>query len=195
MILLNLIKTNTNNFWKYLNNWMTMEDMITKSLRQKTKKYSDMKLYKMLYHKINLKTCVILVIGSIISLLSCNRDIDSKIKDSYNSNDTIINLSDLYPEEWDSVYFFGNCSLGEISKRLGISVENMSLDFGERIFLVNKRKVIIYYKEWLPNYGQEIKGALFQFKKDSMIIAIPREKANFIIRKRDEKSFWVIHQE
>lgn len=154
-----------------------------------------MKFYKMLYHKIKLKACLILVIGNVISLLSCNRDIDSKIKDSFNSNDTIINLSDLYPEEWDTVYFFGNCSLDNISKRLGISVKNLSLDFGERIFIVNKRKVIIYYKEWLPNYGQEIKGALFQFKKDSMIIAIPREKANFIIRKRDEKSFWVIHQE
>ena len=154
-----------------------------------------MKLYKMLYHKIILKTCMIFVLGNVISLLSCNRDIDSKIKDFYNSNDTIINLSDLYPEEWDSVYFFGNCSLEDISKRLGISVNNMSLDFGKRIFIVNKRKVIVYYKEWLPNYGQVIKGALFQFKKDSMVIALPREKANFIIRKRDDNSFWVVHVE
>ena len=41
------------------------------------------------------------------------------IKDKYNSHDTIINLSDLFPEEWDTVYFFGACSAEEIAKRTG----------------------------------------------------------------------------
>ena len=135
--------------------------------------------------------------GSSISLSSCSRDIDFKIAKCYNANDTIIHLYDLYPEEWDSVYFFGNCSLREISKRLGISVYNLGLDFGERIFILNKFKEIVYYKEWLPipSYGQGTKGAIFCFNNDSMMIAIPRNKTKFLIKKRDAKSFWVIYQE
>jgi hypothetical protein len=43
-------------------------------------------------------------------------------------------------------------------------------------------------------YGQDLKGAVFQFNNDSLIIAIARENATFLIRKRDENSFWVIHQ-
>ena len=52
-----------------------------------------------------------------------------------------------------------------------------------------------YYKEWDMYYGQDLEGAIFHFKNAPIIKAIPREKANFIIRKRDEDSFWVIHQE
>ncbi len=157
--------------------------------------FLEWKHYKMLCHSIYAAIYAIFLMVSSISFSSCNRDIDLKIAECYHANDTIIHLYDLYPEEWDSVYFFGNCSLAEISSRLGISVYNLGLDFGERIFLLNKYKEIVYYKEWLPNYGQAVKGALFCFNNDSSMIAIPRKKTKFLIRKRDAKSFWVFYQD
>ena len=33
------------------------------------------------------------------------------------------------------------------------------------------------------------------FRNRQPIVAIPREKANFLIRKIDDNTFWVIHQE
>ena len=126
---------------------------------------------------------------------SCIRNIDSKIEKCYNSNDTLVNLSDLYPEEWDTVYFFGACSLEDIEKRIGPVINHLWTDVGNKMLILNKRKEIVYYKEWDMYYGQDLKGAFFRFKNAPVMIAIPRQKANFIIRKRDEKSFWVIYQE
>ena len=146
----------------------------------------------------------ILFITFLTLFSSCSKDIDRKIKDCYNANDTIINLSELYPEEWDTVYYFTNaCDLQSIEKRVGPVIERLYGDVGDRILILKRNKKVrdfshlnevVLYKEYFPNYGQEIKGALFIFKNDSDMIAIPRRKANFIIRKRDENSFWVIHQ-
>ena len=54
---------------------------------------------------------------------------------------------------------------------------------------------VVCYKEYFPNYGQKIDGSVFVFKNRPSIVAIPREKANFLIRKIDDNTFWVIHQE
>ena len=162
------------------------------------KEHVDMKHYKMLYHKINMIICVVFFIGNIVTFCSCNRNlrnIDSMIKDNYNSHDTIINLSDLFPEEWDTVYFFGACSAKDIAKRTGPVIYRLWRDVGDKMLILNKDKEVVYYKEWDMYYGQDLEGAFFRFKRDVMMIAIDRRDANFLIRKRDEKSFWVIHQE
>ena len=173
---------------------------------QKTIKYVDMKHYKILSIRNNLFLIPITFITSLIFLSSCNKDIDRKIEDCYNANDTIINLADLYPEEWDTVYYFtGDCRIEDMEKRVGPVIRRLYEDVGERILILSKNKnprdythlsEVVYYKEYFPFWEQEqIKGALFIFNNDTKIIAIPRKKANFTIRKRDEKSFWVIHQE
>ena len=138
----------------------------------------------------------ILFITYIFFISSCSRDIDRKIKDCYNSNDTIINLSDLYPEEWDTVYYFTNAyNLDSMEKRVGPIIKKLYRDVGDRILILDNKKEVVCYKEYFPNYGQKIEGSLFLFKNNPNMIAIPREKANFRIRKRDDNSFWVIHQE
>ena len=155
-------------------------------------KYVDMKHYKNLFIRNRLFLSSLLFITY---LIFCSKDIDGKIEDCYNANDTIINLSDLYPEEWDTVYFFGSCSAEDIANRIGPVIYNLWGDLGDKMLILNKKKEVIYYKEWDMYYGQSLEGALFRFSNDSNMIAIPREKTKFLIRKRDEKSFWVIHQE
>ena len=165
----------------------------------------EMKHYKILFIRNKLFLSSILFITFLIIFSSCSKDIDGKIEDCYNANDTIINLSELYPEEWDTVYYFTNaCDLDSVEKRVGPVIKRLYEDVGDRILILNRNKKVkdyshlnevVLYKEYFPNYGQEIKGALFVFKNDPDMIAIPREKANFIIRKRDKKSFWVIHQD
>ena len=162
-----------------------------------------MKHCKNLFIRNNMFLSLILFITLFSLFSSCDKDIDERIKDCYNSNDTIINLSDLYPEEWDTVYYFTNaCDLDNMEKRVGPVIKRLYGDVGDRILILNRNKKIkdyshlnevVLYKEYFPNYGQKIKGALFVFKNEPDMIAIPREKANFIIRKRDENSFWVIH--
>ena len=83
----------------------------------------------------------------------------------------------------------------KIKKRIGSVINHLWCDVGNKILILNKRKEIVYYKEWDMYYGQDLEGAIFHLKNAPIIKAIPREKANFIIRKRDEDSFWVIHQE
>jgi hypothetical protein len=138
-------------------------------------------------------------------LSSCSKDIDERIKECYNANDTIINLADLYPEEWDTVYYFTNaCNLDMVEKRVGPVIRRLYGDVGDRILILNKNKKVkdnshlnevVCYKEYFPNYGQKNEGSVFVFRNRQPIIAIPREKANFLIRKIDDNSFWVIHQE
>jgi len=171
-----------------------MEDMITKSPNQTMTKYSDMKHCKTLYHSIYMIACKVVLIGIFFFLWSCNRNIDTKIKDCYNSNDTIIKLSDLYPEEWDTVYFFGSCSVSDIAKRTGPVIYNLWHDVGDKMLILNKKNEVVYYKEWDMYYGQNLEGAIFRFNSDSIMIAIPRKDAKFLIKKRDEDSFWVIYQ-
>ena len=161
------------------------------------KEVADMKHYKMPYHKLYRITCIIFLIGIVMILWSCKlniRNIDSMIEDCYNSNDTIIQLSDLFPEEWDTVYFFGPCSAEDIAKRTGPEIYRFWCDIGDKMIIPNNNKEYVYYKEWDMYYGQDIEGAVFRINSDSLIIAIPRREATFLIRKRDEKSFWVIHQ-
>ena len=160
-----------------------------------TMKYVDMKHYKNLFIRNRLFLSSLLFITYLILFSSCSKDIDGKIEDCYNANDTIINLYDLYPEEWDTVYFFGSCSAEDIANRIGPVIYNLWGDLGDKMLILNKKKEVIYYKEWDMYYGQSLEGALFRFSNDSNMIAIPREKTKFLIRKRDEKSFWVIHQE
>ena len=145
-------------------------------------------------------------IAALVSLLSsCSKDIDERIKECYNANDTIINLSDLYPEEWDTVYYFTNaCNLEMAETRVGPVIRRLYGDVGDRILILNRNQKIrdnshlnevVCYKEYFPNYGQKIEGSVFVFRNRPPIIAIPREKANFLIRKIDDNTFWVIHQE
>ena len=68
-------------------------------------KYAEMKHYKILFIR-NLFLSSILYMTFLTLFSSCSKDIDEKIEDCYNANDTIINLSNLYPEEWDTVYYF-----------------------------------------------------------------------------------------
>lgn len=148
---------------------------------------------------------VIVFVASLIFFSSCSKDIDERIKECYNNNDTIINLADLYPEEWDTVYYFTNaCNLDEAEKRVGPVIRRLYDDVGDRILILNKNQKIrdnshlnevVCYKEYFPNYGQKIEGSVFVFRNRQTIVAIPREKANFIIRKRDDNSYWVIHQD
>lgn len=134
-------------------------------------------------------------------MFSCSNDIDTKIKDCYNSGDTIVNLYDLYPEEWDSVYYFSNVyAMHDIIKRIGSDAGHFYQDVGSRLYIMNNQGRIIYYKEWFVNYGQRIKGSIFVFNGDfdggeTDMIAIPRNNSKFIIRKRDEYTYWVIHEE
>ena len=168
-------------------------------------KYVDMKHYKNLFIRNRLFLSSLLFITYLILFSSCSKDIDGKIEDCYNANDTIINLSDLYPEEWDTVYYFTNaCNLDEAEKRVGPVIRRLYDDVGDRILILNKNQKIrdnshlnevVCYKEYFPNYGQKIKGSVFVFRNRQTIVAIPREKANFIIRKRDDNSYWVIHQD
>lgn len=170
--------------------------MLPFEVRKPEKKQVDMKHYKTPYIRAYSFLMFILFITSFMFISSCSRDIDRKIKDCYNSNDTIINLSELYPEEWDTVYYFTNAyNLDSMEKRVGSVIRKIYGDVGDRILILNKGKGVVYYKEYFPNYGQQIEGALFLFKNNPNMIAIPREKANFRIRKRDDNSFWVIHQE
>ena len=100
----------------------------------------------------------------VVSLLSsCSKDIDERIKECYNNNDTIINLSDLYPEEWDTVYYFTNvCNLDEMEKRVGPVMRKLYGDVGSRILILNRNQKVkdnshlnevVFYKEYFPNYG------------------------------------------
>jgi len=127
---------------------------------------------------------------------SCDRSINYKIEQCYKRGDTIIYLSDLYPEEWDSAYFITNVwSLVDIVNYFGPFVQKYYYDVGDRLFLINKREKVVYYHEWFVNYGQKIKGAIFIYKGHPQMLALPRERAKFLIRKRDEDSFWVICQD
>lgn len=106
----------------------------------------------------------------------------------------MISLSDLYPEEWDTLYYFSNAyNLEMMEKRVGPIIGKLYEDVGDRILILNKENEVVYYKEYFPNYGQKIEGAVFLFKDDPDMIAIPREKARFLIRKRDEDSFWIVY--
>jgi len=153
-----------------------------------------MKQSRRTFPSIRMIACKVVLIGIFFFLWSCNRNIDTKIKDCYNSNDTIIKLSDLYPEEWDTVYFFGSCSVDDIAKRTGPVIYSLWHDVGDKMLILNRKNEVVYYKEWDMYYGQELEGAIFRFNSDSIMIAIPRKDAKFLIRKRDEDSFWVIHQ-
>jgi hypothetical protein len=152
-----------------------------------------------------LKYWYVLIVVVVSLLSSCSKDIDERIKECYNNNDTIINLSDLYPEEWDTVYYFTNaCNLDEMERRVGPVIRKLYGDVGSRILILSKRQKVkdnsrlnevVCYKEYFPNYGQKIEGSVFVFRNSPPIIAIPREKANFLIQKIDDNTFWVIHQE
>ena len=152
-----------------------------------------------------LKYWYVLIVVVVSLLSSCSKDIDERIKECYNNNDTIINLSDLYPEEWDTVYYFTNaCNLDEMERRVGPVIRKLYGDVGSRILILSKRQKVkdnsrlnevVCYKEYFPNYGQKIEGSVFVFRNRLPIVAIPRKKANFLIRKIDDNTFWVIHQE
>lgn len=101
-------------------------------------------------------------------------------------------MSDLYPEEWDTLFYFsGAYSLEDLVERVGPGCKSQYVDVGRRLMLVNKRGKIVYYKEYFVNYGQKIEGACFFMDEDSKMWSIPRDKAKFLIRKKDEDSFWV----
>ncbi len=149
-------------------------------------------LFKIQHIRTNSIITVILLCGLLVNFTSCNnRDIDCLIRESYESNDTIIRLSDLYQEDWDTVYFFGACSMEDIDKRLGRSY-NIWEDIGDKMLITNQSGNIVYYKEWDMVVEGQFEGAAFILNNDSLINAIPREKAIFRIRKRNDKSFWVI---
>ena len=93
--------------------------------------------------------------------------------------------------------------LGEVEKRVGPVIRRLYGDVGDRILILNRNQKIrdnshlnevVCYKEYFPNYGQKIDGSVFVFKNSPSIVAIPREKANFLIRKIDDNTFYVIHQ-
>ena len=134
------------------------------------------------------------LVGGVLSIVSCDNSLDSKIRDCFNANDTIINLCDLYPEEWDTVYYFSGASLDEIEKRVGPVINHLWVDNGDKMLILSKYKKVIYYQEWDMYNGQELKGAFFCFKTDSTVYAIPRKDARFLIRKRDSNSYWLIYQ-
>ncbi len=153
--------------------------------------------YKIQHTKSNPIIISVIMFVFFINLSSCNinsRDIDKKIENCYDANDTIIYLSDLYQEKWDTAYFFDACSLDEIQNRIGRDLP-MWRDIGRKILILNKQKNVVYYKEWDMIYENNVKGAVFLFDNDSTINAVPREKAKFLIRKRDNKSYWMILQE
>ena len=164
-----------------------------------------MKHYKIPCVRIFFFLSAMLVVASLILFSSCSKDIDERIKECYNANDTIINLSDLYPEEWDTVYYFTSaCNLDEMERRVGSVIRKLYGDVGSRILILNRNKKVkdnshlnevVCYKEYFPNYGQKIEGSVFVFRNRQPIVAIPREKANFLIRKIDDNTFWVIYQE
>ena len=91
-----------------------------------------------------------------------------------------------------------------MEKRVGPVIRRLYGDVGDRILILNRNQKIrdnshlnevVCYKEYFPNYGQKIDGSVFVFKNSPSIVAIPREKANFLIRKIDDNTFYVIHQE
>lgn len=120
-------------------------------------------------------------------LCSCSNDIDKKVEDDFNANDSLIDISKLYPEKWDTMFYITNaCSYLTIVKRIGPLYEGLWQDVGDKILIMNdKEKRIVYYKEWDPNYGQSPKGIIFVFRNNADIIAIPRNKAKFHIKQND----------
>lgn len=151
----------------------------------------DMMQYKILHINSNTLIIKVFIFFFTINLSSCNNnDIDSKIEDCYEANDTVIYLSDLYQEDWDSVYFIGACSMEEIQNRTGVRLRWE--DIGPKMLILNKNKGVIYHKEWDIPCENNLTGAVFQINNNSIINAIPREKAKFLIKKRDNKSYWVI---
>ena len=175
-------------------NWTIMAELTMKKTKTEIQKYADTKHCKMLYHEYDSIIGILFIAECILSILSCDNSIDSKIRNCFNSNDTIINLYDLYPEEWDTVYFFNASSTEDIEKRIGPIINDLWVDSGDKMLILNKYRKVVYYKEWDMYYGQNLDGILFRFEKDSPIIAIARKDAKFLIRKRDKNSFWVIHQ-
>ena len=182
-----------------------MEGIHQSVLNQEMIEYVDMKHYKIPYVRIGSFLSAMLVVANLALFSSCRKDIDERIKECYNANDTIINLSDLYPEEWDTVYYFTNaCNLDDVEKRVGPVIRRLYGDIGDRILILNKKEKVkdnshlnevVCYKEYFPNYGQKNEGSVFVFRNRPPIVAIPREKANFLIRKIDDNTFWVIHHE
>ena len=143
-------------------------------------KKNKMKLMRGKPHKRMRKVCnmVFSMIFVGIFLFSCTRNIDSKIEKCYNSNDTLIHLSDLYPEEWDSVYYFAEgCSFDEFHKRMGSTFDYLFGDIGSRLIIVNKHNVI-YNREWNMTCDEKPEGAYFIFENAPKMLAIPRKKRN-----------------
>jgi len=124
--------------------------------------------------------------------ISCSRDIDSKIVNCYNSNDTIFLMSDFFPEEWDTLYFLsGDPSPSEVVRRLGPGFIYLTVDTGDKMLLLTREKKVVYYKEWDMAYDQKIEGSFFLYRGPEKIISISRDQAIFLIKKRDENSYCV----
>lgn len=132
------------------------------------------------------------LLAMLMILASCSNDIDSKIERCYNENDTIIQMSDLYPQEWDTMfYIMGDPSPEEVERKLGYGYRYLTQDTGDKLLLINNQKGVVYYKEWEMIYDQKIVWPIFIFDEGTKVIAIPRDSAKFLIRKRDKDSFWV----
>ena len=155
--------------------------------RQNYKHENSMNKISPKKRKALLMILIAFLVGGVLSIVSCDNSLDSKIRDCFNANDTIINLCDLYPEEWDTVYFFNASSTEDIEKRIGPIINDLWVDSGDKMLILNKYRKVVYYKEWDMYYGQNLDGILFRFEKDSPIIAIARKDAKFLIRKRQAR--------
>ena len=142
--------------------------------------------------KTHCKYSFLLLVSISCLFTSCGRDIDAKIKRCYNANDTLIWMSDLYPEAWDTLYFLTRDPFPqEVEKRMGPNYRYLTIDTGDKMLLVDSLKNVVYYKEWEMIYDQKVNWSLFVFDDTSKVIAIPRDKAKFLIRKSDEDPYWV----
>ena len=157
------------------------------------KEIEGMKHYKTLFIKLFPIACIFLFVGIYFSVNPAKRDIDRIVRECYESGEKVICLSKYYPQDWDTLYYFGNyySSWVDIEKR--IRKELSSFDIGDRIILANDEK-IVYYKQWFPipdEYLSE-RRAIFHFYPGTKNIAIPREKAIFYIQESGE-AFLVLY--
>ena len=127
--------------------------------------------------------CLGLVVVLLLSY-SCSRDIDTKIEECFEHNDSTVDIGKLYQEAWDTLYYIpGACSYMTILNRIGPCYKGLWQDVCDKVLIMNSQNnKIVYYKEWDPNYGQKQNGIVFIFKDTNNIIAIPRGKAKFKIR-------------
>lgn len=149
---------------------------------------------KIHYIETNMYLRLLFFLSSISLLSSCANELDRKIEVCYNAKDTLVFFSDIYPEEWDTLYYFtAACQMEDMEGRVGPIIRKLWGDVGDRILILDKKKNVVCYKEFFPNYGQDIEGTIFDSEKWPKIVALPRNDTKFLVQK-DGKAYIMLYK-